>query len=358
MSGHEHEQRPVAGSAEPGPDLPAPTGRSAQSPAEPPPAVPAPETDELCPTPAEAPSPTGAPAEPSPFAESPDLPEERSAPRVAAVRLHGLGLRGADGWAFRDVELVAYPGDLVVVAGPSGSGRSALLLAIAGRLRPTTGSLEIAGTDPGPGRGSRSARRRVRDRVAIARLGHHIGLDPDLTVDVNVRDAADWARHRPAEVEERLEEWRTRSGLRLEPRSTVAELTALEATALHLLVAAVVDPEVIVLDDADLHLTPRERDQLWQLAADVAGTGPTVIATATEAPPLADVQLTLHRHGFPAAHAATHPPGDEPEAQPDRTATDESELGGEGADESEPDPEGTDAPEPHLDGNDQHGARE
>ena len=358
MSGHEHEQRPVAGSAESGPDLPAPTSTSAQSPAEPGPALPAPETEELRAAPTEAPSPTGTPAEPSPFAESPDLPEERSAPRVAAVRLHGLGLRGADGWAFRDVKLVAYPGDLVVVAGPSGSGRSALLLAIAGRLRPTTGSLEIAGTDPGPGRGSRSARRRVRDRVAVARLGHHIGLDPDLTVDVNVRDAADWARRRPAEVEERLEEWRTRSGLRLEPRSTVTELTALEATALHLLVAAVVDPEVIVLDDADVHLTARERDQLWRLAADVAGTGPTVIATATEAPRLADVQLTLHRHSGPAAHAATRPPDDEPEAQPDRTATDESELGGEDTDESELGGEDTDAPEPHLDGNDRHGVRE
>ena len=100
----------------------------------------------------------------------------------------------------------------------------------------------------------------------------------------------------------------------------------------------------------------------------MAGTGPTVIATATEAPTLADVQLTLHRHSGPAAHAATRPPDDEPEAQPDRDATaeselggegtDESELGGEDTDESELGGEDTDAPEPHLDGNDRHGVRE
>lgn len=339
MSGHEHEQRQAADSAESAPDPSAPTGTSAPSPAdtapspvepapspaEPAPAVPGTQTEELSSAAAAAPSPTGTPAEPSPpSAESPDLPEERSEPRAAAVRLRGLGLRGAAGWAFRDVDLVAYPGDLVVVTGPSGSGRSALLLAIAGRLRPTTGSLEIVGTDPGPGQGARSARRLVRDRVAVARLGHHIGLDPDLSVHVNVRDAADWARRRPAEVEERLQEWCTRSGLRLEPRSTVTGLTALEATALHLLVAAVVDPEVIVLDDADVHLTPSECDQLWQLAADVAGSGPTVIATATQAPIQADVQLMLHRHSGPAAHAATHPePGaDGPEPNPDGTDRD------------------------------------
>lgn len=233
-------------------------------------------------------------------AASPDDPVASALP---AVRLRGLGLRGARGWAFRDVDLTAHPRDLVAVSGPAGSGRSSLLLALAGRLRPTTGSLEIAGTVLDEGRGTRRELRQIRDRAAVARLGNHIGLDSNLSVEENARDAADWARRRPAETQDRLEQWRTRTGLSLPPRTPVAELSALEATALHLLLAAVVEPEVIVLDDADADLTAGERDRLWQLALDVAATGPAVIATATDPPRHADLHIELHRHA--TSHVAT-----------------------------------------------------
>lgn len=212
-------------------------------------------------------------------------------------------MRGARGWAFRDVDLTVHPRDLVAVTGPAGSGRSSLLLAIAGRLRPTTGRLEIAGTVLDGERGTRRQLRRIRDSVAIARLSSHIGLDANLSVEENAGDAADWVRLRPDEIQDRLEQWRTRTGLSFPPRTPVAELSALEATALHLLLAAVVEPEVIVLDDADADLTAGERDRLWQLALDVAATGPAVIATATDPPRHADLHIELHRHA--TSHVAT-----------------------------------------------------
>ena len=239
-------------------------------------------------------------AESAGSAESPDDPAASAEP---SVKLRGLGLRGARGWAFRDVDLTAHPRDLVAVTGPAGSGRSSLLLAIAGRLRPTTGRLEIAGTVLDGERGTRRELRRVRDSVAIARLGSQIGLDADLSVEENARDAADWVRRRSAETQERLEQWRSRTGLSFPPRTVVAELSALGATALHLLLAAVVEPEVIVLDDADANLTADERDRLWQLALDVAATGPAVIATATDPPSQAHRHVVLHQHA--TSHVAT-----------------------------------------------------
>src|SRR5699024_4995491 len=244
----------------------------------------------------------GAPAEPAP-----------------AVHLEALGLRGSRGWAFRDVDLVAQRGDLVVITGASGTGRSALLLAIAGRLKPTTGSLQVAGQTLAPDRPNHRALKQVRERVAVARISHHISLDGDLPVAVNVRDAADWSRQRPADLQDRIDEWRERSGLTFEPHTPVAELPALEVTALHLLLAAALDPDVIVLDDADAGLVPTERAQLWQLAAAVAASGPTVIATATEVPAEADLHLVLHRNTGPAAHLASSPTPaapEEPESLP------------------------------------------
>ncbi|GLX48257.1 hypothetical protein Shyhy01_12070 [Streptomyces hygroscopicus subsp. hygroscopicus] len=57
----------------------------------------------------------------------------------AHVTAEGLGLRGPRGWAFRGVSLDAEPGSLIAIEGPSGSGRTCLLLTLTGRMRPTEG---------------------------------------------------------------------------------------------------------------------------------------------------------------------------------------------------------------------------
>ncbi|MYT05250.1 ATP-binding cassette domain-containing protein, partial [Streptomyces sviceus] len=54
-----------------------------------------------------------------------------------AVTAEGFGLKGPRGWAFRGIDLAAEPGALIAVEGPSGSGRTSLLLALTGRMRAT-----------------------------------------------------------------------------------------------------------------------------------------------------------------------------------------------------------------------------
>src|SRR5699024_504218 len=215
---------------------------------------------------------------------SPDDGADQDTPTLA-LSLEGLGVRGSKGWAFRDVDLQARIGDVVAVTGPSGSGRSALLLTIAGRMRPTAGSSEVVGIDLAAKQRRGPSLRQVRPKVALARLAGQIGLDEDLTVAENTSDAADWAKCSRPQVQDDLDEWRAHTGLRLDPRAPVGELPALEATVLHLLLAAVTGAEVIALDDADANLTPEEREDFWRIAADVAGTGVVVIATSTEVPP-------------------------------------------------------------------------
>src|SRR5699024_10134939 len=177
------------------------------------------------------------------------------------------------------------------------------LLTIAGRMRPTAGSIEVVGIDLAAKQRRGPSLRQVRPKVALARLAGQIGLDEDLTVAENTSDAADWAKCSRPQVQDDLDEWRAHTGLRLDPRAPVGELPALEATVLHLLLAAVTGAEVIALDDADANLTPEEREDFWRIAADVAGTGVVVIATSTEVPP-AQVHLRLHRHEVQSSHGA------------------------------------------------------
>ena len=96
----------------------------------------------------------------------------------------GFGVKGPRGWAFQDVDLNAGPGSLIAVEGPSGSGRTCLLLALTGRMRPAAGHAEVGGL-------------RLPQKMAAVRrisaLGHVPGvseLDPALTVAEHLRERA------------------------------------------------------------------------------------------------------------------------------------------------------------------------
>ena len=49
--------------------------------------------------------------------------------------------------AVRDVDLEISPGQVVLIMGPSGSGKTTLLLMLGAMLRPTSGTISVAGTD-------------------------------------------------------------------------------------------------------------------------------------------------------------------------------------------------------------------
>src|SRR5690625_2523316 len=188
--------------------------------------------------------------------------EEEVTESVPALRVENAGLKGHRGWVFRDVSFDAHAGRVTTVTGPAGTGRSTLLLACAGRLKLTEGSVDV------PTRTHR--KRHVRAKVNVARIGGIIGLDTELTVAGNINDAADWAGMRRDEAAVLLNQWRRTFELDLPAKLPAGELPALELTALHVLCAALGDPRVIVLDDFDTNLTRPQIAKLWQIAVRVA----------------------------------------------------------------------------------------
>src|SRR5256886_14891566 len=64
---------------------------------------------------------------------------------MSVATAQGLGLRTRRGWVFRDVDLAVEPGELVALTGPAGSGRTSLLLALAGHFRTTEGTRRLDG---------------------------------------------------------------------------------------------------------------------------------------------------------------------------------------------------------------------
>lgn len=231
--------------------------------------------------------------------------------RGAAVTAEGLGLKGPRGWAFRSVDLDVPAGTLVAVEGPSGSGRTCLLLALTGRMRPSEGRAEVAGL---------ALPRRMAAVRRISALGPVPGvsdLDPALTVAEHLRERALLQRRfggpfrallhpraTRAEARARLGEALAAAGLDLETlpkqgRTAVRDLERLEVLRLSVALALVGRPRLLAVDDTDLKLSDAERAEAWELLSGLAASGTTVLAVCSQAPE--GVATVVRTTGTPAA---------------------------------------------------------
>ncbi|MEU9114702.1 ATP-binding cassette domain-containing protein [Streptomyces sp. NPDC048483] len=233
----------------------------------------------------------------------------------AAVSARGIGVEGPRGWAFRGVDVSADPGALIAVLGPSGSGRTCLLLALTGRMRITEGQATVAGF-PLPKRMGT-----VRGRTAIAHVPGVADLEPALTVGEHLQEQAllgrrlkgslPWGRRRKEATRARVEAALAAVGL--DPgtlpkglRTTVRDLERLEALRLSIALAVMHGPRLLAVDDVDLKLSPPERALAWQLLRDIAREGTTVVAAGSDAPADALLVRTAPMDAEPAVDANEH----------------------------------------------------
>ncbi|WP_326649361.1 ATP-binding cassette domain-containing protein [Streptomyces sp. NBC_01750] len=285
-----------------------------------------------------------------------DSPVSPDGSHGAAVTAEGFGLKGPRGWAFRSVSIEAEPGSLIAIEGPSGSGRTCLLLALTGRMRPTEGRGEAGGLQ---------LPRKMAAVRRISALGPVAGvseLDPALTVAEHLRERALLQRRfdgslrtllrpraeRVAAARSRIAEALEAAGLDLatlakEERTAVRDLERLEALRLSVALALVGRPRLLAVDDTDLKLSDSDRAEAWKLLRSVADGGTTVLAVCSQAPEgtttirtLADTaprseDPTGHAPGGTARPKSEDPTGPKPEStvrpKPEVTIEDTNEEG-------------------------------
>ncbi|MEV6755647.1 ATP-binding cassette domain-containing protein [Streptomyces sp. NPDC051214] len=217
--------------------------------------------------------------------------------RGAAVTAREFGLKGPRGWAFRGVGVEAAPGSLIAIQGASGSGRTCLLLALTGRMRPTEGEASVGGF-------------RLPKQLAAVRRISALGpvpgvtdLDPALTVAEHLHERALLQRRfggslrgllrpraeRRAEARLRVDSALTAAGLDMESlpkgrRTSVRDLERLEILRLSVALALIGRPRLLGVDDVDLKLSDAERREAWDLLRSLTQSGITVVAVCNEAP--------------------------------------------------------------------------
>ena len=207
-------------------------------------------------------------------AEEP-LPAPPPAPPATAetaIRIDHLTKRYGDLYAVHDVSLAIPRGSVYGLIGPNGAGKTTTFSVLATLLRPTSGSVTVAGFDPA--RQARDVRRR------LGYMPDTMGVYDGLRVDEYLEFfAASYKvpRHR----------WRATLDTLLElvdlgtkRDAMVNSLSRGMKQRLSLARALVHDPDVLVLDEPASGLDPRARVELRNLLVELRSMGKTIVVSS------------------------------------------------------------------------------
>nr|WP_243892794.1 MMPL family transporter [Dermatophilus congolensis] len=189
-----------------------------------------------------------------------------------------LAVTGARGTVFSHLDLTLNDGQLAILAGPEGSGKTTALLTLAGRIYPSYGDLTVGGHVMPEHSGT------IQHLASLAEISGVNPLENDLSVKQNIaetlstRTLMPWARRRDIDIViDSLNHLITyaldTADLPLEPRAgssylvhrdtLVRDLPRLSRMLLGIVLATIGRPPFILIDDIDSLRTIAERRGAW-----------------------------------------------------------------------------------------------
>ncbi|MGJ7908157.1 ATP-binding cassette domain-containing protein [Actinopolyspora sp. H202] len=191
-----------------------------------------------------------------------------------AITARGISVRGPLGPVFSNVDAEIRPGELATVTGPSGTGRTALLLTLSGRLRPITGTIEV------DGRSLPKGAKRARTLIAPARLRPGFELEGRWRVREAVRERRITTKVDNDDISDAFD----LVGIDPEPEALIDSLHPGEQLLLAVALGMAALPAGLLVDDVELGLPGAARTRVWAALEAIAEAGTTVLVSNTDPP--------------------------------------------------------------------------
>ncbi len=176
--------------------------------------------------------------------------------------------------ALRGVSLEVHRGEVVLLLGPSGSGKTTLLQVIGGLLRPTAGTLALAGESLA------GLELEALARVRLANFGfvfQAYNLFPTLTAAENVEVALDLIGVRGAAARKRSRELLGEVGLGDRAHSYPAQMSGGQKQRVAIARALAADPVVVLADEPTAALDSHSGAKVVALFRRLADQGRAVV---------------------------------------------------------------------------------
>jgi simple sugar transport system ATP-binding protein len=173
-----------------------------------------------------------------------------------------------------DISITLHRGEILGLLGENGAGKSTLMKILYGLYKPDAGSIFIDGEeveihDP-------------KDAVerGIGMVHQHFTLIPPLTVAENIVLGAEPRKGATLDIEGAIkatEELSERYGLKVDPRSRVADLSVGVQQRVEILKALYRDARILILDEPTAVLTPQETEDLFAVLKEFVAAGLSII---------------------------------------------------------------------------------
>lgn len=187
---------------------------------------------------------------------------------LPVIALEGVAKRYGAVEAVRDVSFALPPGARVALVGHNGAGKTTLMKLMLGLIRPSAGRLRVLGQDPAEGM--------AETRRRLGWLPENVTFNPALTGRELLRFFAGLKGEPLASADALLE----RVGLGGAARRRVGGYSKGMRQRLGLAQALLGSPRALLLDEPTTGLDPAVRQGLYDMLAELAGGGTTVLLSS------------------------------------------------------------------------------
>ncbi len=188
-----------------------------------------------------------------------------------AVEVDNLSVRFDDFYAVNRISFAVRRGEIFGFLGANGAGKTTTIRVLCGLLRPSEGSVRVAGVSIDDGEQA------IKSRVGY--MSQKFTLYNDMTVEENLSFTASLRKLDKSIYEKQRKELFNFISFDRPLSTLVRDLSGGTKQQVSLAAALLHDPEIIFLDEPTAGVTPASRSRFWQLIRQLAGRHKTVFVT-------------------------------------------------------------------------------
>src|SRR2546423_875780 len=233
-------------------------------------------------------------------------------PGAPAIRLTDIHKSFGPVRANRGASLEVIRGEIHALVGENGAGKSTLMRALSGMYAPDSGRMEVADAN-GILHDVTGWSTAEAIAAGVGMVHQHFMLVSTLTVAENLMLGAELTKDGAlrvldtARAAREVDALSQRTGLRVNARQRVSELSVGEAQRVEILKALYRGARTLILDEPTAVLSPPEVAELWQVLRHMRARGETIVLITHKLDEVMSISdtVTVMRHGRTTARLRT-----------------------------------------------------